>query len=72
MMGYLQAVLPNNIFILQFQSKLGILNFLGADVFREEDILCHYIIAFSDTRHSITMTADLELKKIIGWVVSFL
>ncbi|XP_064625293.1 proteasome adapter and scaffold protein ECM29-like isoform X2 [Lineus longissimus] len=48
------------------QSKLGILKFLGAEVFREEDIVCHYVIALSDTRHSIATTADLELKKIIG------
>ena len=31
--------------------KLGIIKFLGSDLFPEQDIVCHYIIGAADTRH---------------------
>lgn len=31
--------------------KLGILNFLGAGIFPDDNVICHYIIAAADTRH---------------------
>ncbi|XP_055956267.1 proteasome adapter and scaffold protein ECM29 [Patella vulgata] len=48
------------------KAKLGILTFLGADILAESDIVCHYIIASSDTRHSVATSADMELKRIMG------
>ncbi|KAL3868785.1 hypothetical protein ACJMK2_041546 [Sinanodonta woodiana] len=48
------------------KSKLGILKFLRADLFPEQDIVCHYVIATSDTRHSVATAADMELKRITG------
>ncbi|XP_077980977.1 proteasome adapter and scaffold protein ECM29-like [Glandiceps talaboti] len=52
------------------RNKVGILNFLGADVLPEEDVVCHLIVGSSDTRHSVATAADLELKKMqsgIDW-----
>lgn len=46
--------------------KLGILNFLGAGIFPDDNVICHYIIAAADTRHSIATAADMELKRIMG------
>ncbi|XP_022097180.1 proteasome-associated protein ECM29 homolog [Acanthaster planci] len=46
------------------QCKVGIVNFLAADVLPNEDIVCHLIIACSDTRYSVATAADVELKKI--------
>ncbi|XP_041357221.1 proteasome adapter and scaffold protein ECM29-like [Gigantopelta aegis] len=48
------------------KAKLGIVNFLGANIFPEHDIVCHYVIASSDTRHSVATQADMELKRITG------
>ena len=31
--------------------KLGIVKFLGADLFKETEVVCHYIIGSADTRH---------------------
>ncbi|XP_061192483.1 proteasome adapter and scaffold protein ECM29-like [Saccostrea echinata] len=50
------------------KSKLGIIKFLGAELFPENAVICHYIIASSDTRHSVATAADFELKKIQGTV----
>ncbi|XP_062591295.1 proteasome adapter and scaffold protein ECM29-like [Saccostrea cucullata] len=50
------------------KSKLGIIKFLGAELFPENVVICHYIIASSDTRHSVATAADFELKKIQGTV----
>lgn len=33
------------------KTKLGIIKFLGAELFPENLVICHYIIASSDTRH---------------------
>ncbi|XP_053393707.1 proteasome adapter and scaffold protein ECM29-like [Mercenaria mercenaria] len=48
--------------------KLCIIRFLGADMFTEADVVCHYIIGAADTRHSVATAADMELKKIIASV----
>lgn len=48
--------------------KLGIIKFLGSDIFPENDVVCHYIIGAADTRHSVATAADLELKKIFSCV----
>ncbi|KAL4235658.1 hypothetical protein ACF0H5_004053 [Mactra antiquata] len=48
--------------------KLGVIKFLGSDIFPENDVVCHYIIGAADTRHSVATAADMELKKIIGSV----
>ncbi|XP_052776475.1 LOW QUALITY PROTEIN: proteasome adapter and scaffold protein ECM29-like [Mya arenaria] len=48
--------------------KLGIVKFLGGDLFTEKDVVCHYIVGAADTRHSVATAADMELKKIIGTV----
>ncbi|XP_077969072.1 proteasome adapter and scaffold protein ECM29-like [Styela clava] len=45
------------------QFKVGILNLIGGDVFPESDIIILLIIASSDTRHTVSNPADLELKK---------
>nr|XP_022915862.1 proteasome-associated protein ECM29 homolog isoform X1 [Onthophagus taurus] len=50
------------------QIKLGIIKFLANDIFPNEDILIHMIVAAADTRFSIPNLADNELKKIIGVV----
>lgn len=31
--------------------KLGIIKFLGGDLFKENEVVCHYIIGAADTRH---------------------
>ncbi|KAK3091483.1 hypothetical protein FSP39_020174, partial [Pinctada imbricata] len=33
------------------KAKIGIIKFLGADLFKEEEVVCHYVIAAADTRH---------------------
>lgn len=50
------------------KTKLGIIKFLGAELFPENAVICHYIIASSDTRHSVATAADFELKRIQGTV----
>ncbi|KAL5016584.1 hypothetical protein ScPMuIL_006173 [Solemya velum] len=40
--------------------------FLGAEIFKEEEVVCHYVIAAADTRHSVATAADMELKRIMG------
>lgn len=54
------------------QIKLGIVKFLVGGFFPEADILIHLIVAAADTRFSIANMADLELKKIIGYVYKHL
>ncbi|XP_048584699.1 proteasome adapter and scaffold protein ECM29 isoform X2 [Nematostella vectensis] len=44
--------------------KLGILQFLAQDVFMESEIICHFVIATGDSRHSIGDFAEHELKRI--------
>ncbi|GFO03251.1 proteasome-associated protein ecm29-like protein [Plakobranchus ocellatus] len=50
------------------KAKLSIINFLGSGVVPEEEIVCHFVVAASDTRHSVATSADMELKKITGSV----
>lgn len=33
------------------KAKMGILRFLGGDVFPEQDVICHFVVGASDTRH---------------------
>lgn len=48
--------------------KLGIVKFLSHGVFKSEDVLPHFIIAAADTRFAIANLADMELKKVVGYV----
>lgn len=50
------------------QTKLGIVKFISGGVFSDSDIFIHLIVAAADTRFSVANMADLELKKIIGFV----
>ncbi|XP_033636669.1 proteasome adapter and scaffold protein ECM29-like [Asterias rubens] len=50
------------------ECKVGIVNFLAADVLSEEDVVCHLIVACSDTRYSVATAADIELRKMQGVV----
>ncbi|XP_021353886.1 proteasome-associated protein ECM29 homolog [Mizuhopecten yessoensis] len=50
------------------KTKIGVLKFLGAGILTEEDVICHYVVAAADTRHSVATAADLELKRILGSV----
>ncbi len=38
--------------------KLGILNFLGAGIFPDDHVVCHYIIAAADTRHRLVVVVS--------------
>ncbi|XP_058950151.2 proteasome adapter and scaffold protein ECM29 isoform X1 [Pocillopora verrucosa] len=46
------------------QIKLGILKFLAQDLFEPSDIICHFLVATGDTRHSVLDVGDHELKRI--------
>ncbi|XP_020604939.1 proteasome-associated protein ECM29 homolog [Orbicella faveolata] len=46
------------------QMKLGALKFLARDLFEPSDVICHFLAATGDTRHSVLDTADHELKRI--------
>ncbi|CAL1546641.1 unnamed protein product [Lymnaea stagnalis] len=46
--------------------KLSIITFLGSGVLEEAETACHFVVASSDTRHSVATSADMELKKITG------
>ncbi|XP_065156025.1 proteasome adapter and scaffold protein ECM29-like [Atheta coriaria] len=48
------------------QIKLGIVKFLAYEIFPNEEVLLHLIVAASDTRFSVANLADNELKKIVG------
>lgn len=48
--------------------KLSIITFLGSGVLEEAETVCHFVVASSDTRHSVATSADMELKKITGSV----
>ncbi|XP_070194752.1 proteasome adapter and scaffold protein ECM29-like isoform X2 [Littorina saxatilis] len=50
------------------KAKLGIITFLSSEIFSEKEVACHFVIASSDTRHSVATSADMELKKIMGSV----
>lgn len=51
------------------QTKLGIVKFLSGGFFPDSDILIHLIVAAADTRFSVANMADLELKKIVKYVL---
>lgn len=51
------------------QTKLGIVKFLAGGFFSDSDILIHLIVAAADTRFSVANLADLELKKIVKYVL---
>ncbi|XP_030852041.1 proteasome adapter and scaffold protein ECM29-like [Strongylocentrotus purpuratus] len=46
------------------ECKVGIVRFLSADVLSETDVVCHLIVASSDTRYTVATAADVFLKKI--------
>ncbi|XP_078353041.1 LOW QUALITY PROTEIN: proteasome adapter and scaffold protein ECM29-like [Oculina patagonica] len=46
------------------QIKLGALKFLAHDLFEPSDVICHFLAATGDTRHSVLDTGDHELKRI--------
>ncbi|BFY99626.1 hypothetical protein BsWGS_02666 [Bradybaena similaris] len=50
------------------KAKLNIITFITSGVVEESDIACHLVVASSDTRHSVTTSADVDLKKIMGSV----
>nr|KAG5691476.1 hypothetical protein BaRGS_026251 [Batillaria attramentaria] len=50
------------------KAKLGILTFLSSEVMSEAEVACHFVVASSDTRHSVATSADMELKKVMGSV----
>lgn len=45
------------------------MKFLAQGVFTDEEILIHLIVAAADTRFNVANLADMELKKIVGYVV---
>jgi proteasome component ECM29 len=57
--------------MLSFQTKQGIVKFLASGVMSDSDILCHLVVAAADTRFSVANAADMELKKIVGSVRTF-
>lgn len=38
------------------KAKIGVLKFLGAGLVEEELVVCHYVVASSDTRHRFEFT----------------
>ncbi|XP_031556184.1 proteasome adapter and scaffold protein ECM29-like [Actinia tenebrosa] len=46
------------------QVKLGILKFFSKDVFEASDVICHFVVATGDSRHSVGDFADHELKRV--------
>ncbi|KAI8774268.1 proteasome-associated protein ECM29 [Biomphalaria glabrata] len=50
------------------KAKLSIITFLASGVLTESETVCHFVVASSDTRHSVATSADMELKKITGSV----
>ena len=46
------------------QIKLGIVKFIAQEIFPNEEILVHLIVAAADTRFSVANLADMELKKV--------
>ncbi|KAH9523696.1 hypothetical protein Btru_040672 [Bulinus truncatus] len=48
------------------KAKLSIITFLASGVLHEAETVCHFVVAASDTRHSVATSADMELRKITG------
>ena len=53
---------------MSLQVKLGILAFLGGDVFLDQNIVSHLVVATADNRHAVASSADRSLKKIVSSV----
>ena len=49
-----------------YQVKLGIVEFLGADVLPDEQVVCHLVVGTADSRHSVATQSDMNLKRIAG------
>ena len=45
------------------KTKLSVLKFIGMELFAEEEVVIHYVIGSSDTRHSVATVAELALKR---------
>ncbi|XP_019632493.1 PREDICTED: proteasome-associated protein ECM29 homolog [Branchiostoma belcheri] len=43
--------------------KVGIIKFLGADIFADEEIIPHLLVGMSDTRHGVATAADYEFRR---------
>lgn len=50
------------------KTKVGILRFLAADVFPEQAMCLHYIVASADSRHSVVAAADADIRRILAGV----
>lgn len=37
-------------------------------IFKPDDVLIHFVVAASDTRFEVANLADMELKKVLGYV----
>ncbi|XP_050294249.1 proteasome adapter and scaffold protein ECM29-like [Anthonomus grandis grandis] len=68
-MSLKRIVTNNTIKLEEFETiKLGIVKFLSQDVFKPEEILLHFIVAAADTRFEVANLADMELKKVLGFI----
>lgn len=47
--------------------KLGIVEFLGADILPDERVVCHLVVGTADSRHAVATQADMNLKRIAGY-----
>ena len=45
------------------KTKSSVLKFIGMELFEEEEVVVHYVIGSSDTRHSVATVAELALKR---------
>ena len=45
------------------KTKLSVLKFIGMELFEEEEVVVHYVVGSSDTRHSVATVAELALKR---------
>ncbi|XP_044163962.1 proteasome adapter and scaffold protein ECM29-like isoform X2 [Acropora millepora] len=53
------------------QVKLGTLKFLASDLFQSSEVICHFLVATGDTRHSVVDAGDRELKRRIASSTDF-
>ena len=51
---------------MHYQVKLGIVEFLGADILPDQQVVCHLVIGTADSRHSVATQSDMNLKRIAG------
>ncbi len=45
------------------------MEFLGEDILPDEQVVCHLLVGTADSRHSVATQADMNLKRIAGWVL---